>query len=67
MALMIDAARCPQNHRCPLLNVCPLGAISQQGCGLPEINAVKCIGCGKCVKFCGMGAVHTKQDNGKTV
>ena len=67
MALTIDAARCPQNHRCPLLTVCPVDAISQQGYGLPVIDAQKCIECGKCTKSCGMGAVHKEQDNGKIV
>lgn len=68
MALTIDAARCPQNHRCPLLTVCPVQAITQQGHGLPVIDAQKCIECGKCMKFCGMGAINNKeQNNGKTV
>lgn len=68
MALTIDATRCPQNHRCPLLTVCPVQAITQQGHGLPVIDAQKCIECGKCMKFCGMGAINNKeQDNGKTV
>lgn len=67
MALMIDAARCPQNHRCPLLEVCPAEAISQQGFGLPEIDTGKCIECGKCVKYCGMGAVHKTQEDGKSL
>lgn len=67
MALTIDAARCPQNHRCPLLTVCPVEAITQQGFGLPVIDAVKCIECGKCVKFCGMQAVDKEKNNGKTV
>lgn len=67
MALTIDAARCPQNHRCPLLTVCPVDAISQQGYGLPVIDADKCIECGKCVKLCGMQAVYKEQSNGKTV
>lgn len=67
MALTIDAARCPQNHRCPLLTVCPVEAITQQGYGLPVIDAEKCVECGKCVKSCGMGAVHKEKENGKTV
>ena len=67
MALTIDAARCPQNHRCPLLAICPVGAITQQGYGLPVIVTEKCIECGKCVKFCGMRAVYKEQGNGKSV
>ena len=57
MALTISGYRCPQNHRCPLLNVCPTGAITQEGYGLPKIDDSKCIECGKCTKFCGMGAI----------
>lgn len=57
MALTINKARCPQNHRCPMLRVCPVGAISQDGYGLPVIDEEKCIECMKCTKFCPMGAV----------
>lgn len=67
MALTIDAAKCPQNHRCPLLSVCPVEAITQQGSGLPVIDTQKCIECGKCVKFCGKQAVYKADNNGKTV
>lgn len=31
MALTVDALLCPQNHRCPLIPICPAGAISQEG------------------------------------
>ena len=58
MALVVDKNKCPQNHRCPLLNICPVGAISQEGFGLPKIDAEKCIECGKCTKYCGMQAVY---------
>ena len=58
MALTIDAARCPQNHRCPIIAVCKVGAITQQAYGLPVIDAEKCIECGKCVRYCGMQAVY---------
>ncbi|MFV0396896.1 MAG: 4Fe-4S binding protein [Bacteroidales bacterium] len=58
MALAIDKLSCPQNHRCPLLKVCPVGAITQEGYGLPKIDEEKCIECGKCIKYCGMRAVY---------
>lgn len=58
MALTIDKHLCPQNHACPLLRVCPTGAITQQGYGLPVIDESKCIECGKCKRYCGMGAVR---------
>lgn len=60
MALTIDKNRCPQNHKCPLLRVCPVGAISQDGHNLPVIDSEKCIECGKCSKYCGMQAVYKK-------
>ena len=67
MALTVDNLRCPQTHRCPLLTVCPVGAITQSGFGLPVIDPEKCIECGKCVGHCGKQAIHKPADNGKTV
>lgn len=64
MALAIDALRCPQNHRCPMIPICPAGAISQQGHGLPAIDPAKCIECGKCVRHCGKQAVHKAETHG---
>ena len=60
MALTIDKERCPQNHRCPLLRVCPVEAITQNGYDLPVIDEAKCIECGKCTRYCGMSAVFKK-------
>lgn len=60
MALTIDKQLCPQNHRCPLLQICPVDAITQNGYGLPVINDEKCIECGKCTRYCGMNAVIKK-------
>ena len=68
MAFAIDKARCPQNHSCPMLPMCLVGAISQEGGGLPQIAPDPCVECGKCVKICGMRAVYKKdEDHGKTV
>lgn len=58
MALKVNPHLCPQNHRCPMIPFCPVGAISQDGFGLPVIDDEKCIECGKCARICGMGAVH---------
>ena len=58
MALTIDAQLCPQNHRCPMIAICPAGAISQQGYALPQIDPERCIECGKCIKYCGKQAVY---------
>ncbi|MDR2120977.1 MAG: 4Fe-4S binding protein [Tannerella sp.] len=60
MPLVISKKLCPQNHPCPLLRVCPAGAITQTGYALPQIDPEKCIECGKCVKHCGMRAVYTQ-------
>ena len=58
MALMINETKCPQNHRCPMLRVCPVDAITQNGIGLPAIDKDKCIECGKCTQFCPTRAVE---------
>lgn len=60
MAIKIDPKKCPQNHKCPMIKMCPVDAISQEGNGLPIIDENKCIECGKCIKFCGMRAVSEK-------
>lgn len=59
MQITVNKNLCPQNHRCPSIRVCPVGAIEQSGNGLPTIDQEKCIQCEKCVKFCPMGAIYT--------
>lgn len=56
MQIIVDQNRCPQNHRCPAISVCPVGAISQDGYGLPVVDQTKCIRCMKCQKLCPMKA-----------
>lgn len=59
MKLIIDEKRCPQNHKCPAIAVCPKNAISQENIfSLPKVDEEKCIVCGKCIKFCPMGAIQ---------
>ncbi len=53
----VITARCPQNHPCPAVRVCPAGAMTQRGFAAPEIDMAKCTKCGRCVKFCPMGAI----------
>lgn len=60
MALSISPNYCPQNHHCPIISVCPVGAISQNGYGLPIIDETKCTECGKCTRYCPMHAVIKK-------
>ena len=57
MALVIDPLLCPQNHRCPMIPICPAGAISQKGNALPEIDPEKCIKCRECKNGCPKHAI----------
>ena len=50
--IVVNAARCPQNHRCPTLRVCPTGALQQEGFNAPFIDQELCIECGKCAFSC---------------
>ncbi|KJS85308.1 MAG: 4Fe-4S ferredoxin [Peptococcaceae bacterium BICA1-8] len=54
MKININENRCPQNHKCPSVRLCPTGAIIQKGNNCPEIDEEKCISCGKCVSYCPM-------------
>ena len=56
--VVVIKERCPQNHPCPCIRVCPVGAISQTGFGAPVIDMAKCTKCGKCVRACPMGALQ---------
>lgn len=58
MSYLISDRFCPQNHRCPIIRVCPAGAIIQDGYGLPVIDKSKCTECGKCTRYCPTGAVR---------
>ncbi|UOO38509.1 4Fe-4S binding protein [Oscillospiraceae bacterium CM] len=55
--LTINKKRCPQNHPCPSVRVCPVGALHQKGFDAPIVDEKSCISCGKCVKFCPMRAI----------
>jgi len=56
--ITIDENKCPQNHRCPAIAICNVGAITQNGFGLPVINQKLCVGCGRCIKFCPKRAIQ---------
>lgn len=53
----VDKRRCPANHPCPAVRMCPTRAIVQNGYGLPQIDRAKCVDCGRCIRFCPMGAI----------
>lgn len=56
-SLSVSLKRCPQNHRCPVVKVCPVDAISQTGYAAPEIDMNKCVKCGKCIRYCPTRAI----------
>lgn len=58
MAIIVDKNRCPQNHPCPSIRVCPAGALTQKGFTAPQVDAEKCVACKKCVRYCPMGAIQ---------
>lgn len=55
--LVVRQHRCPQNHPCPAIKVCPVGALTQNGYAAPTVDNEKCIKCGKCARYCAMGAL----------
>jgi Fe-S-cluster-containing hydrogenase component 2 len=55
--LVVKKSRCPQNHPCPSVKVCPVGALKQKGYDAPTVDMDSCIKCSKCVRFCPMGAL----------
>jgi Fe-S-cluster-containing hydrogenase component 2 len=59
--MTVNAEKCPQNHKCPVIETCPQGAITQTDiCSLPVIDKEKCVVCGECVDFCPKGAFEKK-------
>lgn len=57
MGLNVNKEKCPQNHPCPAVRICPVGALIQKGFNAPTIDIEKCIECGKCTKVCPMRAL----------
>ncbi len=55
--LTVKKSRCGQNHICPSVRVCPVGALKQHGHFAPSVDMEKCIRCGKCIWSCPRGAL----------
>ena len=57
--IKIEAERCPKNHPCPVIRICPAGAITQNNIfSAPELDEEKCAQCGLCTGFCGYNAIQ---------
>lgn len=50
--ITVHEQSCPQNHPCPVVKRCPVGALSQVGFGAPQVDPAKCTGCGLCARAC---------------
>ena len=61
--LRVIVENCPQNHACPSVKICPVGALSQEGFQSPTVDVEKCIKCGKCVAFCPKKALVLEEDS----
>lgn len=58
--LIVIKEKCPQNHNCPLVKICPVNALTQMKFNAPIVDETKCIKCGKCVLSCPKKAVILK-------
>jgi Fe-S-cluster-containing hydrogenase component 2 len=57
MIIAVNPTKCPQNHRCPSIAMCPQDAITQSDIyALPVVDDSKCIKCGICMRYCPKGA-----------
>ena len=61
--LEIVVKNCPQNHKCPAVEICPVGALLQKDFEAPTIDYNKCISCGKCSNFCPKNALTLRSYN----
>ncbi len=51
--IVTNPAACPQNHACPAVRHCPVGAIIQDTIySAPRIDQEACIDCGACHDVC---------------
>jgi len=53
---IVNIQKCPKNHVCPCVDLCPVGAISQEeDFSDIKVDNEKCIKCGTCVQNCPHG------------
>ncbi len=60
LSIMVNKNRCPENHPCPSIRVCPVQALRQKGYAAPTVDQSNCTKCGKCVRYCPMGAISLR-------
>ena len=61
--LNVIKEKCPQNHKCPSVKICPVNALIQEGFNAPTVDHDKCIKCGKCAIFCPKKALVLEEEN----
>lgn len=61
--LNVIKEKCPQNHKCPSVKICPVNALRQEGFNAPTVDHDKCIKCGKCANFCPKKALVLEEEN----
>ncbi|MBO4966307.1 MAG: 4Fe-4S binding protein [Muribaculaceae bacterium] len=61
--IVVDRNLCPHDHVCPLIKLCPVGAITQLSDGYPIVDHDKCIECGKCVRSCPKKAMSNRESH----
>ena len=55
MPIVIQEQFCPKNHKCPVMSICPVEAITQDNDYVaPVVDNEKCIECQKCSRACGV-------------
>jgi len=50
--LVVVKENCSQNHPCPSVPICPVGALKQTGFEAPTVDLDTYIRSGKCTNFC---------------
>lgn len=50
--IQVVSQLCPQNHPCPVVQMCPTNAIKQEGFNAPTVDMDLCRECGICTMSC---------------